>query len=101
MTIAVNLKANPYYTGTKSLDGHTYQLTVHYNTYNSTWYMDLTGITNSIDIRSIALLPGKDLLARYGEVNLGNLWLIDNRGAAENPNYVDIGGRFTLEYTPI
>ena len=101
MTIAVNLKTNPYYTGTKSLDGNTYQLTVHYNTFQNVWHLDLTGITNSVDIRAMAILPGKDLLARYGEVELGSLWLIDNSGANSNPNYVDIGGRFTLEYTPL
>jgi len=99
-TIPFNLIPNPNYTGTKVLDGNNYSIRVRWNVHTEKWYMDLKGLNNSVDIRGMALLGGKDLLAPYGYLSLGELWLIDNSGANEDPNFADIGGRFTLEYTP-
>jgi len=99
--VKINVRANPYYTGTKALDGNTYRLTIRWNTNTQKWYMDIKGITNTIERDGIALLPGKDLLYQFGYSELGELWVIDNSGAGENPNFDDMGGRFTLEYTPL
>lgn len=101
MTIPINLRVHPYYRGTKILDGNTYQLEIHWNINTEKWYLDIVGITNSIAIRSIALLPGKDLLAQHGQYELGQLQVVDNSGANENPDYDGIGKRWTLEYTPL
>lgn len=97
----INIRANPYYTGTKSLDGNNYRLTVRWNRYTSKWYLDLKGISNSVEINNIALLGGKDLLAKYGYYELGQLWVLDNTGAYEDPDFdnVGTGSRFELEYT--
>jgi hypothetical protein len=100
-TIKINLHVNSYYSGTKVLDGNTYRLRIHWNTHTQKWYMDLIGISNSVDIKGIALLPGKDLLRRYGYLELGQLWMIDNSNAGDNPNYDDIGGRFELQYITV
>ena len=54
-----------------------------------------------MDVKGIAILPGKDLFAAFGEYQLGTLFLIDNQGANEAPNFDDICSRFTLEYTPL
>lgn len=101
MTTTIKLKVNPYYSGTKELDGNVYKLKLRWNMHTEIWYLDLTGLTNDVDIKGIALLPGKDLLASHGYYQLGQLWVIDNQGANENPNYDDIGTRFTLEYTAV
>ena len=101
MTVLINCKANPYYNGTKSLDGNSYFLQFHWNTYTSKWYFDIEGQNNDVDVKGIAILPGKDLFAAFGEYQLGTLFLIDNQGANEAPNFDDIGSRFTLEYTPL
>ena len=101
MTVLINCRANPYYNGTKSLDGNQYLLKFHWNTYTEKWYFDIQGVNNDVDIKGIALLPGRDLLAIAGELNLGELYVVDNQGAGENPNYDDIGSRFTVEYTPV
>lgn len=100
-TVAINVRSNPYYRGSKALDGNTYTLTVRWNTYTEQWYMDLEGATNDVAIKGVALVGGKDLLASFGYRELGALWVIDNSGANENPNFADMGGRFTLEYTPV
>jgi len=99
--VLIGMTPNPYYTGTKVLDGNTYLLTVRWNTYNLKWYMDITGLTNTVDINGIALLPGFDLFEKYGYSELGSLNVVDNSGANEDPNFDDMGGRFTVEYTPL
>lgn len=100
-TIQINVRANPYYRGTKALDGNTYVLSLRWAAHTSKWYLDLVGTTNDVDIKGIALMGGKNLLARFGYAELGELWVIDNSGADEDPNFADMGGRFTLEYTTL
>jgi len=100
-TVKISVRDNPYYRGTKALDGNTYTLTVRWNTYTEKWIMDLEGATNDVAIMGIALVGGKDLLAPFGYRELGELWVMDNSGADEDPNFADMGGRFTLEYTPV
>jgi hypothetical protein len=101
MTVPINLRVRPYYRGTKTLDNNSYNLSIHWNVNTSKWYLDIVGITNDVSIKGMAILAGKNLLAPYGYYELGELWVIDNSGANEDPNYADIGVRFTLEYTPL
>jgi hypothetical protein len=91
-----------YYKGTKSLDGVKYAIQIHWNTYTEKWYMNIKGLSNDVDIKGIALLPGRDLFAPYGySAQLGELWVTDNTSGDENPNFDDMGTRWTLEYTPL
>ncbi len=99
--IEINVKPNPYYVGTKSLDGNQYEFTIHWNTYTENWYLSLIGLNNDVDIRGMALLPGKDLLAPFGYYELGAMWMLDNSEADESPNFDDMGSQFTLEYVPL
>ena len=99
--IIINVKTLPYYEGTKDLDGSTYILTINWNTYTEKWYLNLKGVSNDVEINGMALLPGKDLLAPYGYLVLGQLWVIDNSNANDNPDYDGFGTRWTLEYTPL
>ncbi|MCP4537155.1 MAG: hypothetical protein GY832_08400, partial [Chloroflexi bacterium] len=94
MTVTINLRQNAYYEGTKVLDGNSYRLTVHWNTTTEKWYMDVEGLNNTVDIKGIALLCGKDLLSPYGYIELGQLWMVDNSNANEDPNYDDLIGRW-------
>jgi hypothetical protein len=98
--ILINLRPKPYYRGVKSLDGNTYRFTFWWNIYSSKWMMSIDGINNTVSIRGIALLCGKDLLKAHGYSDLGELWVIDNGGTNEDPNYDEIGSRWTLEYVP-
>jgi len=98
--IPINVKTNPYYRGVKSLDGSKYTLRFRWNETTEKWYMEIKGDNNDVHTAGIALLPGKDLLLQHGYIELGQLWVVDNSGANEDPNYDDFGGRWTLEYTP-
>ena len=99
--ILINVKTLPYYTGLKTLDGNRYRLRISWNLYTEKWYLQIEGLTNDVDIKGIALLCGKDLLAAHGYRELGELWVIDNSGANEDPDYDNFGSRWTLEYTSI
>ena len=101
-TIVINVfPSEPYYRGTKVLDGNTYEMLIKWNTFTEVWYMNIKGKNNTVDIKGIALLPGKDLFERYGEYQLGNLWVIDNSGKNEDPTFDEFGSRWTLEYTTV
>ena len=101
-TVLIRVQPKPYYEGTKTLDGNTYKIRIHWNTTTEKWYLAITGLTTDLTIRGIALLPGKDLFAPFGYgLTLGQLWLVDNSGANENPTFYEMGERWTLEYTPI
>jgi len=98
----IELHAKPYYEGTKTLDGNTYKLRIHWNTKTEIRYMSLTGLNNSVTIRGIPLLPGMDLFSPHGYADiLGELWVVDGQGLNENPDYYGMGSRWKLEYTPV
>ena len=99
--INIAVRSNPSYRGSKALDGDTYILTFNWNIHTAKWYLDLKGATNDVDIKGIALLGGRDLLSPFGYRELGELRIVDNSGANEDPNFADMGGRFTLEYTTV
>jgi hypothetical protein len=102
MTVEIRTYPKAYYEGQKVLDGNTFKLLINWNTQTEKWYLSITGLTIDITIRGIALLPGRDLFAPfgYGE-DLGQLWVIDGGNADENPNYAEMGSRWTLQYTPL
>lgn len=91
----------PYFTGSKRLDGNTYRLTFRWNTTSEKWYLDITGVSNGVDIRGVALMAGKDLLHPHGYSELGQLWVIDGLDQDEDPKFESFGERHTLEYTPV
>ncbi|MCP4604483.1 MAG: hypothetical protein GY847_28835 [Proteobacteria bacterium] len=105
MTTAVklNMRVNPYYTYVTSLDSELYRLTIKWNVTVEKWIMDIYGLNtdSDVDIKGMALLCGKDLLDKHGFIQLGELWVIDNTGANEDPNYLEMGTRFSVEYTPL
>jgi hypothetical protein len=102
MSVRINVRpSNAYYRGTKSLDGNKYIMTFRWNTTTEKWYMDMRGLNNSVDIKGDALLCGKEILGKHGYYQLGQLWVVDNSGADEDPNFSEFGSRWTLEYTPV
>lgn len=98
-TTTIKVAQLPYYTGRVTLDANDYKLQFSWNLETEKWYLNIEGLNNDVDIKGIALLTGKNLLASYGELELGELWVIDNQGGNEDPNYDDFGSRWTLEYT--
>jgi hypothetical protein len=90
------------YGAIKTLDGNTYRFRFHWNTHTKKWYMWILGLNNAVDIKPIALLPGKNLIAQGGWGNiLGEIWLVDKSGAKENPTFEEMGTRWVLEYTTL
>lgn len=101
-TVNLHVRSNPYYSFNQPLDGYNYKFTVKWNLTTEKYYMAIKGLNNDVDIKGIALLPGKNLFD-LGYVELGELWVIDNSNedAPENPTYADMGERWTVEYTTV
>lgn len=98
----INVPAgNPYFSGTKSLDGHTYRFTFRWNTTSEKWYMDIEGISNDVSISGVACLTGKDLIKQHGYSELGEIWVIDNLGQDIDPDFDSFGARHSIEYYPL
>ena len=91
----------PYFSGTKVLDGNTYRFTFRWAESNGKWYMDLVGISNDISIHGMAMLCGFDLLRIHGYSELGRLYVIDNLGEDEDPDFDSLGNRHIVEYFPL
>jgi len=101
MTVRIKTVPKYEYWGEKSLDGNRYRLDFKYLDYTRKWYVEIKGLSNDVNIK-VALLPGKDLLAPFGySAQLGELWVVDNTQGNANPNFDDMGTRWTLEYTPL
>ena len=102
MTIRIRTVPKYEYWGEKSLDGSRYRFDFRFLDYTEKWYFDIKGLNNDVEIDGIALLPGKDLLAPFGySAQLGELWVVDHTQGNDNPNFDDMGTRWTLEYTPL
>lgn len=99
--IPFRLLVKPVYNGYKTLDGNAYRFRFRWGTVPQKWHMNIKGLNTDLDRKGIPLLCGKDLFKPLGRYELGELWMIDNSGADEDPNYEDMGGRFTLEYVPL
>ncbi len=101
--VRIKTLANYNYKGTKTLDGARYYLWIRWNENTGKFYMDLKGLNNDVDLTGLALLPGKNLLEPFGyDGQLGELWIIDHTHSdtPHNPEFDDMGTRWTLEYTP-
>lgn len=98
-TVTINVRDKSYYAGTRTLDGNAYLMRFYWNINTSKWYMNIKGLSNSVEINGIALIAGKDLLSNFGYYELGQLRVIDNSGSNEDPDYTEFGSRWTLEYT--
>lgn len=101
--VVIRLRAGPYYTGTKALNGIPFRFTVKWNTYTESAHIDMVSLTDeTLAILGMALLPGKNMLAPHGyEDILGELWLVDTSGVGETPTYEELGGRWELRYFPL
>jgi hypothetical protein len=80
------------------LDGNTYQLSFSWNFTDSAWYMDLVGLTNTVDFTEIKITSGVDILSPFAIIELGQLFAIDLDNESLDPNQNDFGDRYQLLY---
>lgn len=88
------------FSGTKALDGIVFKIRIDWCDYAKKYYMKLESVDGTINQSGIALLPGFDLLEKYGISELGQLYLVDKTGKNGNPIIIGFGTRWVLEYTP-
>jgi hypothetical protein len=81
------------------LEGNEYEMTIKWQEYNQAWYLDVSGLSNDIEINGIKVVGEIDLLKSYGYGNtLGSLFMVDYTGRKQNADYAGLGDRFRLIY---
>lgn len=90
------------------LDGEPYRLRVYWLAYDAAaqqvtgtdgkWLLDLSGENNGIEILSISLLVGVNLLEPFGYRELGGLVVSDIEGKLQDPDFDGFGTRWKLIY---
>jgi hypothetical protein len=99
----IKLFATPYYRKRETLDGNDYWLTVKWVPMAQAWYLDLDSVSEEVGvyIHGIKLICGKDFLSHRGIQVLGGLRMVDNTGEDQDPDFANMGDRYTLEYTEV
>ena len=97
----IELDVDPFYSFPVNLDGNQYRFRVRWNVTAEAWFLDIEGVSNTVSIHGIRLVTGVDLLAPYGESELGKLAIIDTSGNNLDPDFDNIGTVYQLWYETI
>lgn len=110
-SLVIPVQAYPETNSKIDLDGEPYRLRVYWLPHDSVaqqvtgvsgkWLLDLVGENNGIEILSISLLVGVNLLEPYGYRELGGLALADTEGKFQDPNFEGFGTRWKLIYVGV
>lgn len=96
--LIIPLIVNPRYQFQVDLEDNTYLFTVRWNVESAAWYLNIEGVSNTVDYKGIKLVTGVNLLKPYAILELGALYMIDNEEQGLDPDYDNIGSRYQLYY---
>ena len=94
----IPIYSNAAYTYWISIEEKSYQMTVHWNDYETAFFMDLLGYDNDVDVKGIKLVSGANLLKPYAISDLGAMYLLDTTGQGEDPTFNSLENNFALYY---
>jgi len=83
---------------TVDLDGHTVEITLRWNLTGRYWTFNLTGQTLTDEVKGAAITNGVDLLQPYAIRELGQLYCVDGKDLGEDPDFENLGARWSLIY---
>lgn len=96
----IPLFVDPRYSFKIDLEDNTYEFSLHWNTAIEAWYLDIVGISNTVEYYGIRLATGVNLLKPFAIRELGALYVIDGDEGGLDPDYDNIGSRYLLYYVP-
>jgi len=96
----IPLYVDPRYNFKIDIEGNSYLFTKHWNVKAAAWYLDIEGISNTVDYKGIKLVTGVNLLKPYAIRELGALYMVDGEGEGLDPDYDNIGSRYFMYYVP-
>ena len=76
----------------------TVRFTIKWNDTDEAWYCNLTGVSFTLDLKGLKLVPSINLLQPFAVTELGALYVLDTEGRAEDPDFDNWGGRYILLY---
>ena len=80
------------------LDGHTVDITLRWNLTGRYWTFNLSGQTLTDTVTGAAVITGVDLLQPYAIRELGQLYCVDGKDLGEDPDFDNLGARWSLIY---
>ena len=92
--VIIPLYVDPRYEFKIDLETNTYIFSIHWNVYGAAWYLDIEGISNTVDYKGIKLVTGVNLLKPFAILELGALYMLDNEEEGLDPDYDNIGSRY-------
>ena len=98
--ITIPLFVDPRYAFKIDLESNEYLFSLHWNVTAVAWYLNIAGISNTVDYKGIKLVTGVNLLKPYAIRELGALYMLDNDEEGLAPDYDNIGSRYEMYYVP-
>ena len=80
------------------LDQETVKFEIRWNETDSAWYMDVTGVTFTLDLNGIKIAGGSRLIEPYAVREIGDIMLFDLEGKGVDPDFDNFGTRYVLVY---
>ena len=103
MNLLIPTVPNAAYTLNVELDSNKYELRFRWNVTSQAWYLDITGLTNSVEKLGLKLVTNYDVLSPFGLPDLGSLTLIDVTGENREADFDNFSSEldFKLIYTEV
>ncbi len=98
--VTIQLFVDPRYSFKIDLESDSYEFHIHWNVAAAAWYLDIEGISNTVDYKGIRLSTGVNLLKPYAIREMGALYIVDGEGENSDPDYDNIGSRWFMYYVP-
>ena len=83
------------------LEDQTLQMRIRWNSIEGAWYLDITGVSFTLELQPLKLVGGVDLLKPHAVLELGGLQILDTEEKFEDPDFDLMGDRYKLMYIPI
>lgn len=96
--VTIPLTPDPDYKFQVEIEDETVELRVRWNLVEQAWYLDITGVSFTLELLGLKLVGGVDLLKPYAVVELGGLFIIDSEEKNQDPDFDGLGDRYRLIY---
>jgi hypothetical protein len=82
-----------------SLNGITYQFTLHWNWVSASWILDIADSTGNPVLSGLPLVTGDDLLEQFDYLNFGGQLVVQtNNNVFAVPSFTNLGTQGNLYY---
>jgi hypothetical protein len=76
----------------------TFGVNLNFNEVAGLWEMSIFDASGTLLLSSLPLVTGLNLLAQFGYLNIGSIWIVDRGGvgSTDYPNASNLGSSFAM-----